>query len=46
MLNVNIDGVPIPTPESSFAIPFYYYEKHLEAAGLQKSKTGRITRSK
>jgi len=34
ILNVEIDGVQIPTPESSFAIPFYYYEKHIQDAGL------------
>lgn len=34
ILNVSVDGNTIPTPESSFAIPFYYYEKHLKDAGL------------
>jgi len=34
ILNVSVDGNIIPTPESSFAIPFYYYEKHLKDAGL------------
>ena len=35
MLNVKVDGIPIPTPESSFAIPFYYYDQHLKDAGLE-----------
>jgi len=34
MLNVSIDGYPIPTPEDAFAIPFYYYDKHLKDSGL------------
>jgi len=34
MLNVSLDGKTIPTPESSFAIPFYYYDQHLKGAGL------------
>lgn len=34
ILNVEVDGNLIPTPELSFAIPFYYYEKHLENWGL------------
>lgn len=34
MLNVTVAGNPIPTPESSFAIPFYYYEQHLKKHGL------------
>ncbi len=34
ILNVSFDGNPIPTPESSFAIPFYYYDQHLKDAGL------------
>ena len=34
ILNVAVDGNPIPTPESSFAIPFYFYEKHIKDAGL------------
>lgn len=34
MLNVSIDGNPIPTPEDAFAIPFYYYDQHIKAAGL------------
>lgn len=34
MLNVKLNGNTIPTPESSFAIPFYFYEKHLKDAGL------------
>lgn len=35
ILNVSYQGKPIPTPESSFAIPFYYYEQHLKSAGLE-----------
>lgn len=34
MLNVSVDGNPIPTPEDAFAIPFYYYDKHLKDSGL------------
>ena len=34
ILNVSLDGKTIPTPESSFAIPFYYYDQHLKSAGL------------
>lgn len=34
ILNTSVNGLPIPTPESSFAIPFYYYDKHLKDAGL------------
>ena len=34
ILNVSIDGNPIPTPEDAFAIPFYYYDKHLKDSGL------------
>ena len=34
ILKVNADGKPIPVPESSFAIPFYYYQRHIEQAGL------------
>ncbi len=34
MLNVSYASSPIPTPESSFAIPFYYYDKHLKDNGL------------
>lgn len=34
ILNVSLNGNPIPTPESSFAIPFYYYDKHLKDSGL------------
>lgn len=29
-----IEGTPIPLPESPFAIPFAYYHRHLEANGL------------
>lgn len=34
ILNVSFNGAPIPTPESSFAIPFYYYNQHIKDAGL------------
>ena len=34
ILNVAVNGNVIPTPEGSFAIPFYYYDQHLKAAGL------------
>lgn len=34
LLNVFQNGEPIRTPEQAFAIPFYYYERHLEDAGL------------
>ncbi len=36
MLNVAQTGIPIPTPESSFAIPFYYYDQHLKTSGLDQ----------
>ncbi|MFK7953324.1 MAG: PEP/pyruvate-binding domain-containing protein, partial [Ekhidna sp.] len=31
---VNVGG--IPTPENAFAIPFYYYEQHMAAFGLNE----------
>lgn len=34
ILKVTVMGQPIPTPENSFAIPFYYYDQHLKQAGL------------
>ena len=34
ILNVEVDGISIPTPESSFAIPFHYYDRHIKNAGL------------
>ena len=34
ILNVEVDGIAIPTPESSFAIPFHYYDQHIKNAGL------------
>ena len=34
MLKVDVDGVPIPVPENSFAIPFHYYDQHMRDAGL------------
>lgn len=30
------EGPPIPVPEMSFAIPFYYYQQHVEQAGLDQ----------
>jgi hypothetical protein len=35
MLNVSVQGMRVPTPESSFGIPFYYYDQHLKAEGLE-----------
>ncbi len=34
ILNVSFNDQPIPSPESSFAIPFYYYDQHLKNSGL------------
>lgn len=34
ILKVRANGLAIPVPENSFAIPFYYYEEHLKQAGL------------
>ncbi|MEM6804011.1 MAG: PEP/pyruvate-binding domain-containing protein, partial [Bacteroidota bacterium] len=34
ILKVRANGIPIPVPEHSFAIPFHYYEEHLKKAGL------------
>ncbi|MEO0473355.1 MAG: PEP/pyruvate-binding domain-containing protein, partial [Bacteroidota bacterium] len=34
LMKVQFDGVPIPLPEGAFAIPFHYYQTHIEAAGL------------
>lgn len=31
---INVGG--IPTPENAFAIPFYYYEQHMESHGLNQ----------
>ncbi len=36
MLNVAQGGISIPTPESSFAIPFYYYDQHIKKMGLDQ----------
>ena len=33
MMNVTYQDNPIPVPEMAFAIPFYYYQKHLEDNG-------------
>jgi len=35
ILKVELNGQTIPTPESSFAVPFYYYDQHIKAAGLE-----------
>ena len=35
LLNIKIGNLQIPTPETSFAIPFYYYEEHIREAGLE-----------
>lgn len=34
MLKVSVNGQAVPTPENAFAIPFYFYDQHLKAAGL------------
>ena len=34
MLRVNEEGLTIPVPENYFAIPFYYYERHMQKSGL------------
>ncbi len=34
MMKVEFNGLPIPVPEDPFAIPFYYYDQHLQQAGL------------
>ncbi|MEP4534499.1 MAG: PEP/pyruvate-binding domain-containing protein [Cyclobacteriaceae bacterium] len=31
---LNVSSVHIPTPENAFAIPFYYYQQHMESYGL------------
>jgi hypothetical protein len=37
LLNISAKGLgKIPTPEASFAIPFYYYEQHIKSAGLEE----------
>lgn len=37
---LNVGG--IPTPENAFAIPFYYYEQHMEAYGLNQYLTSML----
>lgn len=37
ILNVNFNGAPTPVPENSFAIPFHYYQAHIENAGLDQA---------
>ncbi|MEL7530697.1 MAG: hypothetical protein AAFN10_05285, partial [Bacteroidota bacterium] len=34
LLKINEEGLSVPVPEQSFAIPFHYYEQHIQAAGL------------
>lgn len=34
LLKVRVDKKPIPLPEGSFAIPFYYYNRHLNESGV------------
>ena len=34
LLKIKLENTPVPVPESSFAIPFYYYQQHIESAGL------------
>ncbi len=29
LTRIKIDGTPLPIPEGAFAIPFYYYDKHI-----------------
>lgn len=37
IMNVKFnDGQRVPTPENAFAIPFYYYQEHMEAHGLHQ----------
>jgi pyruvate,water dikinase len=36
MLRVNENGLSIPVPENYFAIPFYYYDRHLQKSGLDE----------
>ena len=33
---ITMGGDTIPVPEGAFAIPFYYYRRHLKKAGLDK----------
>ncbi len=33
---LNVQAIPIPTPENSFAIPFYYYDQHMKRYGLDR----------
>ncbi len=34
LLKINEEGLSVPVPEQSFAIPFHYYEQHIQNAGL------------
>ncbi|MEQ9301425.1 MAG: PEP/pyruvate-binding domain-containing protein [Cyclobacteriaceae bacterium] len=34
LLKINSSGKPLPTPEGAFAIPFHYYDQHMERYGL------------
>lgn len=34
LLKIRMDKKPIPLPEGSFAIPFYYYQQHLQRNGI------------
>ncbi|MDW3647777.1 MAG: PEP/pyruvate-binding domain-containing protein [Bacteroidia bacterium] len=34
LMKIRVGSNPIPLPENPFAIPFYYYQQHIEAAGL------------
>jgi hypothetical protein len=34
LLKIKVDKQPIPLPEGSFAIPFYYYYQHLRQNGI------------
>lgn len=36
LLKVRVDKKPLPLPEGSFAIPFWFYTQHLKANGLQR----------
>ncbi|MFK7924792.1 MAG: PEP/pyruvate-binding domain-containing protein, partial [Bacteroidia bacterium] len=35
LLKINDNGLSVPVPEESFAIPFHYYEQHIKSAGLE-----------
>ncbi|MEL6593755.1 MAG: PEP/pyruvate-binding domain-containing protein, partial [Bacteroidota bacterium] len=34
LLKIQSEGLSVPVPENSFAIPFHYYDQHLKSAGL------------